>query len=56
MVTVDPKYLRGLAQRCRRAGRNALELESKEEFRKMADELSSKADELERVFGSGGAR
>jgi hypothetical protein len=48
MVTVDPKYLRSLAERCRRAGRNALELEAKGEFRKLTDELSSKADELER--------
>jgi hypothetical protein len=56
MVTVDPKCLRGLAERCRRVGRNALELESKEEFRKMADELSSKADELDQPFGSGGPR
>jgi hypothetical protein len=45
---MDPKYLRGLAERCRRASRKALELESKEEFRKLADDLSAKADELER--------
>jgi hypothetical protein len=45
---MDPMYLRSLVERCRRAGRNAFELESKEEFRKLADELSSKADELER--------
>jgi hypothetical protein len=48
MVTMDPKYFRALAERCRRASRNTFEMESKEEFRKLGDELSSRADELER--------
>jgi hypothetical protein len=42
-------YLRRLAVRCLRASRDCFELCAKEEFRRLAEEFTAKADELERL-------
>jgi hypothetical protein len=39
-------YLRRLAVRCRKASRECFELRAQEEFRKLAEEFTAKADEL----------
>jgi len=46
---MDAQYLRMLAARCLAASRNCFDLQAKEEFRKLAEELTQKADELDRV-------
>jgi hypothetical protein len=43
-------YFRDLAAQCRKAGRNCSDLFAKEEFRRLATELSAKADELDGSF------
>jgi hypothetical protein len=40
-------YFRTLAAQCRKAGRDCTDLFAKEEFRRLAGEFSTKADELE---------
>ena len=42
-------YLRTLATRCLAAARQSFDLRAIEEFRKLADEFTQKADELERT-------
>jgi hypothetical protein len=46
---VGPSYFRGLAVRCLTAARDCFDRCAKEEFRKLAEEFASKADELERA-------
>lgn len=46
---MDAKYLRVLVERCLAASRNCFDLRAKEEFRKLAEELTQKADELDRI-------
>jgi hypothetical protein len=41
-------YFRRLAVRCQTASRDCFELRAKEEFRRLAEEFTAKADELER--------
>jgi hypothetical protein len=47
-------YFRALAAQCRKAGRDCSDLFAKEEFRRLANEFSTKADELDglRLVGS----
>ena len=40
-------YFRSLAVRCRTAGRDSFDLFAKEEFRQLATEFNTKADELD---------
>ena len=40
-------YFRALADRCRNAARDCFDLYAKEEFRRLAQEFTSKAEELE---------
>jgi hypothetical protein len=40
-------YFRALAARCRTASRDSFDLFAKEEFRQLATEFNSKADELD---------
>jgi hypothetical protein len=40
-------YFRTLAAQCRKAGRDCSDLFAKEEFRRLATEFSTKADELD---------
>jgi len=42
-------YLRTLATRCLAAARQSFDLRAIEEFRKLADEFTQKADQLERI-------
>ena len=42
-------YFRRLAVRCLTASRDCFELRAKEEFRRLAEELTAKADEVERL-------
>jgi hypothetical protein len=44
-MTAD--YFRELASRCRKASRDCFDLFAKEEFRRLANELNAKADEVE---------
>jgi hypothetical protein len=45
---MNATYLRALASRCRTSGRNCSDLFAKEEFRHLASELDTRANELER--------
>ncbi len=40
-------YFRSLASRCRKAAHDCFDLFAKEEFRRLAQELDGKADELD---------
>ena len=40
-------YFRALAAQCRKAGRDCSDLFAKEEFRRLANEFNTKADELD---------
>jgi hypothetical protein len=42
-------YFRRLAVRCLTASRDCFELRAKEEFHKLAEEFTAKADEVERL-------
>jgi hypothetical protein len=42
-------YFRRLAVRCLTVSRDCFELRAKEEFRRLPEEFTAKADELERV-------
>jgi hypothetical protein len=44
---VTASYFRDLADRCRHAARDCFDLYAKEEFRRLAYEFTSKAEELE---------
>ena len=44
----DMVYFRDLAVRCRKASQECFELRAKEEFRKLAEEFTAKADALAR--------
>jgi hypothetical protein len=44
---VTANYFRALASRCRTDARNCFDLYAKEEFRRLASEFDTKADELE---------
>jgi hypothetical protein len=46
-VQVTASYFRDLADRCRKAARDCFDLYAKEEFRRLAHEFTSKAEELE---------
>jgi len=46
---MDANYFRSLATRCLAAARNSFDLRAVEEFRKLADEFTQKANELERL-------
>jgi hypothetical protein len=46
-VHVTASYFRALASRCRTDARNCFDLYAKEEFRRLACEFDTKADELE---------
>ena len=46
---MDASYFRALAARCLAASRNCFDLRAMEEFRKLADEFTQKAEELARV-------
>jgi hypothetical protein len=48
---MDASYLRALAARCLAASRNCFDLRAVEEFRKLANEFTGRADELERRPG-----
>jgi hypothetical protein len=45
-VAMTASYFRDLAARCRTASRDSFDLFAKEEFRQLATEFNSKADEL----------
>ncbi len=45
-------YFRSLAGRCRTAGRDSFDLFAKEEFRQLATEFKTKADELIKLGAS----
>jgi hypothetical protein len=45
---MDANYFRSLARRCLAAARNSFDLRAVEEFRKLADEFTQKASDLER--------
>jgi hypothetical protein len=47
-ITSDVVYFRHLAVRCRKASQECFELRAKEEFRKLAEEFTAKADSLAR--------
>jgi hypothetical protein len=42
-------YFRSLAARCRTSARDCIDLFAKEEFRKLANEFETRADQLERT-------
>lgn len=46
---MDASYFRALATRCLAAARNSFDLRAVEEFRKLADEFTLKANELEQL-------
>ena len=46
-LAMTASYFRNLASRCRKASRECFDLFAKEEFRRLANELSTKADELD---------
>ena len=46
---MDDNYFRILARRCLEASRGCFDLQAKEEFRRLAEELARKADELDHV-------
>jgi len=46
---MDASYFHSLASRCLAAARNSFDLHAVEEFRKLADEFTLKASELERL-------
>jgi hypothetical protein len=46
---MDASYFRALAARCLTAARNSFDLRAVEEFRKLAEEFTLKADELDRL-------
>jgi len=45
---LDAKYLRGLAERCRRLAKASFDLELSAELKAIADDLTAKADRWER--------
>jgi hypothetical protein len=47
---MDVTYFRALATRCLVAARNSFDIHAVEEFRKLADEFTQKADQLERTY------
>ncbi len=44
---MTPDYFRALAASCRKSARDCFDLFAKEEFRRLENEFSAKADELE---------
>jgi len=46
---MDANYFRALAARCLAASRSSFDIHAVEEFRKLADEFTRKANELERL-------
>jgi hypothetical protein len=49
---VYPSYFRGLAVRCLTAARDCCDRQARNEFRKLADEFTVKANELENLLHS----
>ena len=49
-----PIYFRSLAARCRASARDCSDLFAKEEFRKLANEFETRADQLEQSVLSAG--
>jgi hypothetical protein len=47
-IASDMVYFRHLAVRCRKASQECFELRAQEEFRKLAEEFTAKADALAR--------
>jgi hypothetical protein len=47
-ITSDMVYFRHLAVRCHKASQECFELRAQEEFRKLAEEFTAKADALTR--------
>jgi hypothetical protein len=46
----DMVYFRRLAVRCHKASQECFELRAKEEFRRLAEEFTVRADELARAY------